>query len=123
MNYKRLLVVALGAGAVAVVAVRRRAKAGGIEAPDVAGGGPTTNGPLRIVEVETKDVDDHGNVVVDDLVVAVDDDGTIVASDETVAVISPEGDVVVDETLSVVGEDGKLHAVEEDIAVLDADRE
>ena len=36
-------------------------------------------------------------------------------------VITPEGDAVVEETLSVMGEDGALHAVEEDITLLDAD--
>ena len=121
MKHKRLIVVALGAGVVAALALRRRSKAGRSVADSV---GPAfAESPLQVVEVETTGVDDDGNAVIDDLVVAVDDEGHIVASDETVAVISPRGDVVVDETLSVVGEDGRLHAVEEDIAVLDADDE
>ncbi len=62
-----------------------------------------------------------GNLVVDDLMVAVDSDGKIVATDETVAVITPEGDTVIDEKLSVVGDDGELHTVEEDISVAEVD--
>jgi len=53
--------------------------------------------------------------------VAVDQDGNIVASDETIAVVTQDGDVVIDETISVMGDDGQLHAVEEDITVLEAD--
>lgn len=75
---------------------------------------------LELVEVETEGVDDEGNAVVDDLVVAVDKDGKVVASDETIAVVTEGGDVVIDETLSVRGDDGNLHAVEEDITVLEA---
>jgi len=80
----------------------------------VAVDGPTVGDSLSVVEVETEDVDDDGNLVVDDLIVAVDGDGKIVATDETIAVITPEGDTVVDETLSVVGDGGDLHAIEED---------
>ena len=77
--------------------------------------------PLELLEVETERVDDDGNLVIDDLTVAVDGEGKIVATDETIAVITPEGGAVVDETLSVVGEDGKLHAVEEDLSVLESE--
>ena len=74
-----------------------------------------------MVEVETEDVDAEGNLVVDDLVVAVDSDGKIMATDETVTVITSEGDTVVDEKLSVGGDDGELHTVEEDISVTEVD--
>jgi hypothetical protein len=123
MKHKRLIVVVLGAGALAALALQRRAKAATSGAPGGTGDGFSAAGPLQVVEVETKGVDGDGNAVVDDLMVAVDNDGKIVATAETVAIISPTGDVVVDETLSVVGEDGKLHTVEEDIAVLEADDE
>ena len=53
------------------------------------------------MEFETEDVDADGNLVVDDLVVAVDGDGKIVATDETIAVVTPEGDTVIDEKLSI----------------------
>ena len=82
---------------------------------------PTGEDSLEVVEVETQGVDDEGNLVIDDLVVAVDREGKIVATDETVAVITSEGDAVVDEKLSVAGEDGKLHTIEEDISVLEDD--
>jgi len=123
MKRKRLIVVALGAGALAAVAMRRRSKAGGRGVPDQSSEQAVAGAPLQVVEVETRGIDDDGNAVVDDLMVAVDEQGGIVATDETVAVISPAGDVAIDETLSVVGGDGKLHAVEEDISVLDADDE
>jgi len=80
---------------------------------------PAGDDSLEVTEVETEGVDEEGNLVIDELVVAVDSEGKIVATDETVAVITSEGHVVVDETLSVVGEDGKLHAVEEDISALE----
>ena len=35
--------------------------------------------------------------------------------------VTADGDVVVDEVLSVVGEDGELHAVEEELTVIEAD--
>ena len=81
---------------------------------------PSDDDSLEMVEVETEGVDEEGNLVIDDLVVAVDVEGKVLATDETVAVITPEGDAVVDEKLSVLGEDGKLHAVEEDISDLGA---
>ncbi len=82
-----------------------------------------TGDDLEVVEVETGGVDDEGNAVVDDLVVAMDKEGNIVASDETVAVVTEDGDVVIDETISVVGDDGELHAIQEDITVLEADED
>jgi hypothetical protein len=57
---------------------------------------------LEVVEVETEGVDNEGNLVIDDLMVAVDGEGRIVATDETVAVINPGGDVVVEEDISVL---------------------
>jgi len=78
---------------------------------------PAGDDSLEMVEVETEAVDEEGNLVIDDLVVAVDNEGKILATDETVAVITPEGDAVVDEKLSVLGEDGLLHAVEEEIVL------
>ena len=77
----------------------------------------------EVIEVETEGVDEEGNLVIDDLVVAADSEGKVLATDETVAVITPEGDAVVDEKLSVLGEDGKLHAVEEDISVMEVNDE
>jgi hypothetical protein len=76
---------------------------------------------LEVVEVESAGIDGEGNAVVDDLVVAIDKDGNVIASDETVAVITEDGDMVIDETISVVGEDGELHAIEEDITVVEAE--
>ncbi len=76
---------------------------------------------LELVEVEADGVDEGGNFVADDLVVAVDSDGTIIAADETVAVLTADGDIVIDETVSVIGDDGVLHAVEEEISVVEAD--
>ncbi|HWT82675.1 MAG TPA: hypothetical protein VN648_28170 [Candidatus Methylomirabilis sp.] len=84
---------------------------------------PADDDSLETVEVKTEGVDEEGNLVIDDLVVAADREGKILATDETVAVITPEGDVVVDEKLSVLGEDGKLHDVEEDIAVMEVNDE
>ncbi len=81
---------------------------------------PADDDSIEMVEVETEGVDNAGNLVIDDLVVAVDSDGRILATDETIAVITSEGDAIVDETLSVLGEDGKLHAVEEDVSILEA---
>jgi hypothetical protein len=78
---------------------------------------------LDLVEVETEEVDEDGNIVVDDLVAAVDGDGNIVATDETIAVVTVGGDIVVDETFSVVGDDGELHAAMDDVTVLEADDE
>ncbi len=84
---------------------------------------PTAQDSLEVVEVEGEGVDEDGNLILDDVVVAVDSEGKIVATDETVAVVTAEGDVIVDETLSVVGDDGELHAVEEDRSVMEADDE
>jgi hypothetical protein len=85
-------------------------------------GGPEgSGGEGRWGEVESEGIDEDGNLVIDELLVAVDGAGDVVATDETVTVITPEGDAVVEETLSVMGEDGALHAVEEDITLLDAD--
>jgi hypothetical protein len=76
---------------------------------------------LELVEVESEGVDEEGNIVADDLVVAVDGSGTVIASDETIAVVTADGDVVIDETVSVIGDDGVLHAVDEEITVVEAD--
>jgi hypothetical protein len=88
-----------------------------------ANGTPANEESLEVVEIETAGVDEDGDLVIDDLVVAVDGEGNIVATDETVVVISAEGDAVVDERLSVLGKDGELHPVEEDIAILESDDE
>ncbi len=80
-------------------------------------------GPVDMVEVETEGLDKEGNLVIDDVVAAVDSNDKIVATDETIAVVTAEGTIIVDETLSVVGDDGELHAVEEDISLLEADDE
>ncbi|MFI5040259.1 MAG: hypothetical protein ACHQNA_00175 [Acidimicrobiales bacterium] len=77
---------------------------------------------LQVTEIVTSTVDEDGNVVVDDLITAVDAEGHVVATDETVAIETPDGDIVVDETFSVAGEDGELHAIEEDVTVLEAER-
>ena len=84
---------------------------------------PAEEDSPEMVEVETEGVDEEGNLVIDDLVVALDSEGNIVATDETVAVIRPEGDAVVDEKLSVMGKDGKLHAAEEDVSIFEIDDE
>ena len=84
---------------------------------------PADDDSPEVVEVETEGVDEEGNLVIDDLVVALDSEGNIVATDETVAVITPEGDAVVDEKLSVMGKDGKLHAAEEDVSIFEIDDE
>lgn len=78
------------------------------------------NGPA-VIEVVTEGVDEYGDIVVDDLVAEVDDEGHVVATDEMTVLQTTEGDIVVDETFSVAGEDGTLHAVTEDITVLEAD--
>jgi hypothetical protein len=77
------------------------------------------DGP-EVIEVVTESVDEHGDVIVDDLVAEVDSEGHIVATDETTLLRTAEGDVVVDETFSVAGDDGTLHAVSEDLTVLEA---
>jgi len=120
MKRKRLIFIALGAGALGY-GLARRSKAAKERSMTMAAAGSEGGGPLEVVEVETGGLDADGNVIVDDLMVAVDGDGKIVATDETVAVFTPEGDTVIDEKLSVVGEDGELHTVEEDIAVTEVD--
>jgi hypothetical protein len=77
------------------------------------------DGP-EVIEVVTESVDEQGDVIVDDLVAEVDSEGHIVATDETTLLRTAEGDVVVDETFSVAGDDGALHAVSEDLDVLEA---
>lgn len=77
------------------------------------------DGP-EVIEVLTESVDEHGDVIVDDLVAEVDSEGHIVATDETTLLRTAEGDVVLDETFSVAGDDGALHAVSEDLTVLEA---
>jgi hypothetical protein len=110
MKRKRLMVVTVAAGGLVAIGLARRAKA--------------AQDSIRIAEVETAAVvDDRGDLVVDDLLVAVDSEGTIVATDETVAVVTPEGVAVIDEKLSVAGDDGELHTVEEDISVIEVDDE
>ncbi len=120
MKRKRLIFIALGAGALGY-GLARRSKAAKERSMRMTAGGSEKDGSLEVVEVETGGVDAAGNLVVDDLFVAVDSDGKIVATDETVAVITPEGDTVIDEKLSMVGEDGGLHAVEDDISITDVD--
>jgi hypothetical protein len=82
---------------------------------------PPAEDDIEVVEVVTGGVDEHGDVVVDDLVAAVDSEGNILATDETIAVETPDGDVLIDETISVLGDDGELHAVEEDVTIVEAD--
>jgi hypothetical protein len=122
MKRKGLILVVLGAGAVAY-GLARRAKADRERSLSVTSYTPPTEDSLGVVEVESEDVDEDGNLVVDDLIVAVDDEGTIVATDETVAIITPEGDTVIDERVSVIGTDGKLHEIGEDISVTEAEDE
>ena len=119
MKRKRLVLVVLGVGALGYGLVRR-SKTAKERSVSMTADGPDVR-PFEVVEVETEDIDADGNLVVDDLVVAVDSDGMIVATDETVAVITPEGDTIIDEKLSAMGDDGELHTVEEDIAVTEVD--
>jgi hypothetical protein len=123
MKRKRIVVVVLGAGALVAVGVVRRTKANRERTLTGTDHRSVGDHSLEVVEVESEDVDEEGNLVIDDLVVAVDGDGKIVATDETVAIVTPEGDAVIDETISVVGEDGKLRTVEEDVAIVEADDE
>lgn len=104
-----------------VMIMKREAPAEALEASMSETSDKPGDDDLEVVEVETGGVDEDGNAVVDDLVVALDKDGKVVASDETVAVVTEDGDVIIDETISIVGDDGELHAVEEDITVLEAD--
>ena len=120
MKRKRLIFVVLGAGALGY-ALARRSKAAKEQPGSVTAAGSGEEGSLGLVEFETEDVDAAGNLVLDDLVVAVDSDGKIVATDETIAVVTPEGDAVIDEKLSVVGDDGELHTVDEVISSTEVD--
>ena len=120
MKLKRLMVVVLGAAAVGY-GLARRSKAAEERSLSMASAESSGGGSLGVVEFEAEEVDAAGNLVVDDLVVAVDGDGKIVATDETIAVVTPEGDAVIDEKLSVVGDDGELHAVEEVISSTELD--
>jgi hypothetical protein len=120
MKAKRLLFVALGAGAVAYGLARRKRAAQEL-ALSTATAGPVGGGSLDVVEVETEKIDADGNLVVDDILVAVDDSGTVVATDETIAVITPDGETVIDEKLSVLGDDGELHTLAEDVSVAEDD--
>ena len=121
MKARRLLIVVLGAGAVGYGLARRR-KAAQERSLSTATVGSSGGSSLGVVEVETETIDADGNLVVDDILVAVDDDGTVVATDETIAVITPAGDTVIDETLSVLGDDGELHAVKKTFLSLRASR-
>jgi hypothetical protein len=120
MKHKRLIFLALGAGALGY-GLARRSMAAKESTTGLTPAGSTGGSSYGVVEVETEEVDAAGNLVVDDLLMAVDGDGKIVATDETVAVLTPEGDTVVDEKLSVVGKDGELHTVEEEISVTEVD--
>ena len=120
MKRKRLVFIALGAGALGYgIGTTVKSRQGTLREDGHCR--IRERGPPEVVEVETEGLDAGGNFMVDDLIVAVDSDGKIVATDETVAVFTPEGDTVIDEKLSVVGEDGELHTVEEDIAVTEVD--
>jgi hypothetical protein len=78
------------------------------------------DGP-RSIEFVVESVNERGDVIVDDLVAEVDNQGHIMATDEKTVLQTAEGDVVVDETFSVAGEDGALHAITEDITVVEVD--
>ena len=120
MKRKLLIFIVLGAGALGY-ALARRSKAAKEQTASVTAAGSGGQGSLGVVEFETEDVDADGNLVVDDLLVAVDGDGKIVATDETIAVVTPEGDAVIDEKLSAVGDDGELHTVDEVISSTEVD--
>jgi hypothetical protein len=123
MKRRPVIWAALGAGALVVVGSLLRRRSAQIRrfAMGEDNRRPTGDDSLEVVEIETESVDDEGNLVIDDLLVAVDGKGKIVATDETVAVFTSEGDAVVDEKLSVAGDDGNLQTVEEDISVIEAD--
>lgn len=76
---------------------------------------------IEVEEFETMRVDEDGNLVVDDVIVAVDAQGHVLATDETIVVLDSHGDAVLDETVSVIGEDGELHVLEEDVIVVEAE--
>ncbi len=78
------------------------------------------DGP-EFIEVMAESVNEHGDVILDDLVAEIDKEGHVVATDEKTVLQTAEGDVVVDETFSVAGADGTLHAITEDITVVEAD--
>jgi hypothetical protein len=120
MKRKRLIFVVLAAGALGY-GLARRSKAAKERSMSMTAAGSGAEGSLGVVEFETANVDAGGNLVVDDLVVAVDGEGKTMATDETIAVVTPEGDTVMDEKLSVVGDDGELHIVEEDISITEFD--
>jgi len=82
---------------------------------------PTGDDELELVEVETEDVGEDGNVVVDDVVTVVDSHGNIIATDETIAELTADGNIVVDETFSVADEDGGLHVIDEVVTVLETE--
>ncbi len=73
----------------------------------------------QTIEVVTESLDEEGDVIVDDLVAEIDSEGHVTAIDETTVIETADGHVVVDETFSVAGEDGTLHAVSEDVTVLE----
>jgi hypothetical protein len=84
---------------------------------------PTGEDEIELMEFETEGIDGDGNVVVDDVVVALDAHGHVLATDETVAVLTAQGDVVVEETVSIVGDDGELHVLEEDVVIVENDEQ
>lgn len=81
------------------------------------------NDEPEIIEVVTESVDEDGDVIVDDLVAEVDREGNVIATDETTLMRTAEGDVMIDETFSVAGEDGALHAVTEDVTLVEAEEQ
>ena len=119
---RKLVWIAVG-GAVVAVVLSRRSKAARERSLSATSFAPAGTDNLEVVEVASETIDDDGNLVVDDLVVAMDDEGTIIATDETVAVITPEGDTVIDEQVSVIGTDGELHAIAEELSITEADDE
>jgi hypothetical protein len=121
MKRKRLIFVALAAGALGF-ALAQRSRAAKERSMSMTAARSAGEGFPGVVEVGTEDVDSDGNLVVDDLVAAVDSHGRIVATDETIAVITPEGDTIIDERLSVLGDDDELHTVEGDISVTEVDK-
>lgn len=85
-------------------------------------GEPQKFGEPRSFEVVTGGVDEQGNIFVDDVVGELDSQGHVIATDETTVIETTKGDFVVDETFSVAGEDGTLHAISEDVTVLEAEK-
>src|SRR5436305_9698072 len=70
---------------------------------------------INEVEVVSSAVGDDGTVVVDDLKAIVDNDGNVLATDEIIAVEGSDGTIVVDEVISVADDDGELIEIEEDV--------